>query len=96
MNSYSERLSGKKGGEKLETRPTRPTRASRKDVLYLLPLAAIVLGLVFLALNNGARPPYSTLSDFLWYGGMIFLTVGIGGAVVAFIFYIDRRTKAKV
>jgi hypothetical protein len=93
MNSYSERLSGKKGGEKLET---RPTRASRKDALYLLPLVAIVLGLVFLALNTGARPPYSTLSDFLWYGGMIFLTVGIGGAVVALTFYIDRRTKAKV
>ena len=78
---------------------TRPTRASRKDFLYFLPLLAIVLGVAFLAFGAivvpETHPPFSPLSEFLWYGAQVLFLLGITGSLVTIPLYIIVRRAAK-
>ena len=78
---------------------TRPTRASRKDFLYFLPLLAIVLGVAFLAFGAivvpETHPPFSPLSEFLWYGAQVLFLLGISGSLVTIPLFITVRRAAK-
>ena len=78
---------------------TRSTRASRKDFLYFLPLLAIVLGVAFLAFGAlvvpETHPPFSPLSEFLWYGAQVLILLGITVSVVTIALYITVRRAAK-
>ena len=77
----------------------RPTRASRSWWLYFLPLLAIVLGVTFLAFGNivvpETHPPFSPLSEFLYYGAQFLFAVGILGGIMSLGLYISRARATK-
>ena len=74
---------------------TRTTSAGRKDWLYIIPLVAIVLGIIFLPLAN-AVPIGSFFDYFFWYAGLILIfIVGILGGIIALGLYLWRVRAAK-
>jgi len=82
----------KKGRGKLET---RTTPRGRTQLLYIIPLVAIVLGIIFLPLAN-AVPIGSFFDYFFWYAGLILIfIVGILGGIIAFGLYLWRARAAK-
>lgn len=78
---------------------SRPTRANRTWWLYFLPLLAIVLGVGFLAFGNivvpETHPPFSPLSEFLYYGAQFLIAVGVLGGIMSLVQYILRIRAAK-
>ena len=77
---------------------TRSTRASRTQWLYFLPLVAIVIGFVFMAISN-TQPyvpggPDNPVDDFFWYGTMILFAVGILGGIISFGLFLWRTRAA--
>jgi hypothetical protein len=78
---------------------TRPTRASRTWWLHFLPLLAIALEVAFLAFGAivvpETHPPFSPLSEFLYYGAQFLFAVGIIGGIMSLGLYIGRARAAK-
>ena len=89
----------KKGSEKLKT---STTRAKGKDWLYFIPLLAILLGLVFIWIDETANFPWdqsnppANLGYWFWTGGLFLIVVGILGGLLALGLYLWRARAAKL
>lgn len=78
---------------------SRPTGDNRTWWLYFLPLLAIVLGVGLLAFGNivvpETHPPFSPLSELLYYGAQFLIALGIIGGIISLVQYILRARAAK-
>jgi len=82
----------KKGREKLET---RTTPRGRTQLLYIIPLVAIVLGIICLPLAN-AVPQGSFFDGFFWIAGLILIfIVGLLGGIIELGLILWRARAAK-
>lgn len=70
----------------------RSTRASYTRWLYFIPLIAIMLGFVFMAISN-TQPyipggPDTPVGDFFWTGTLILFGSGILGSFISLGMYL--------
>ena len=82
----------------METRTTRP---SRTRWLYFIPLLVILLGVVFIGIDETANFPWdqsnppANIGFWFWTGGLFLIAVGILGGIMALGLYLWRARAAK-
>jgi hypothetical protein len=80
---------------------TRNTHTKRKDVLYFVPLVALVIGFVLIAIDEANLFPWdqshpsSNVGYYLWTGGLFLILMGIIGSILALVAYISLTRAAK-
>jgi hypothetical protein len=79
---------------------TRNTQSHRKHLLYFVPLVALVLGFVFMAIAN-AQPyipggPDTPVGEFFWTGALVLIGAGILGGIISLGLYLWRARAAIV
>jgi hypothetical protein len=80
---------------------TRNTQAHRTHLLYFVPLVALVIGFVLIAIDEANLFPWdqshpsSNVGYYLWTGGLFLILMGIIGSILALVAYISLTKAAK-